>query len=145
MLIERNSRSRSAQRFILPSQLLGLLIGLLFCCGIFGSSGRNKGENESEKAYYGSGSGSDNEAGLQDRPPTGAAFTALSPGSATTASPSMLNAGSGMPGALAAPLPLAAGAVAGVGERSVLASIKDENQSGEHLIYPNSMVTVLWP
>lgn len=51
----------------------------------------------------------------------------------------------GMPGALAAPLPLAAAAVSGVGERSVLASIKDENQSGEHLIYPNSMVTVLWP
>lgn len=50
-----------------------------------------------------------------------------------------------MPGALAAPLPLASGAVPGVGERNVLASIKDENQSGEHLIYPNSMVTVLWP
>lgn len=141
MLSQPQLPSSSSQHFSLSYQLLGLLIGLLFCCGILGSGRRNKREAESEKAYYGSGSGSDNDGGLQDRLPTGAA---LPPASATTASPSMSTA-PGMPGALAAPLPLAAAAVSGVGERSVLASIKDENQSGEHLIYPNSMVTVLWP
>lgn len=29
--------------------------------------------------------------------------------------------------------------------RTLLNSVRDENQSGEHLILPNSMVTVLWP
>jgi hypothetical protein len=49
-----------------------------------------------------------------------------------------------MPGALAAPVPVLGGTSA-PGERSVLASMKDENQSGDHLILPNSLVTVLWP
>lgn len=48
-----------------------------------------------------------------------------------------------MPGALAAPLPVNSASVPS--QRSVLASMKDENQSGDHLILPNSMVTVLWP
>ena len=30
-------------------------------------------------------------------------------------------------------------------QRALLSSVRDENQSGEHLILPNSTVTVLWP
>ena len=40
--------------------------------------------------------------------------------------------------------PLATGA-APDRQRALLSSVRDENQSGEHLILPNSTVTVLWP
>jgi hypothetical protein len=52
---------------------------------------------------------------------------------------------------LAPPLPLPVGMnphEMGQGQqkgRALLTSVRDENQSGEHLILPNSTVTVLWP
>ncbi|KAJ9109134.1 hypothetical protein QFC21_000462 [Naganishia friedmannii] len=72
------------------------------------------------------------------------------PASATSASsaagsPSMTSTPSGMPGALAVPIPLLTEPGKAAGGRNVLASMRDENQSGEHLILPNSAVTVLWP
>ena len=48
----------------------------------------------------------------------------------------------------AAPIALAKPLATGTApdrQRALLSSVRDENQSGEHLILPNSTVTVLWP
>lgn len=65
--------------------------------------------------------------------------------SSAAASPSTAATPSRMPGVLAAPIPLPTEPEQAEGGRNVLASMRDENQSGEHLILPNSVVTVLWP
>jgi hypothetical protein len=53
-------------------------------------------------------------------------------------------------GAMGLAAPIALGQAVGIGappdkQRALLSSVRDENQSGEHLILPNSTVTVLWP
>lgn len=53
-------------------------------------------------------------------------------------------AGKAAPVALGAPL-IVPGMMGPSDGRTLLNSVRDENQSGEHLILPNSMVTVLWP
>jgi hypothetical protein len=67
------------------------------------------------------------------------------PGSASSYSGSVDKTGR-LNGAAAAATAGAGGVAAGVAAgRSMLSHVRDENQSTEQLIMPNSRVTVLWP
>ncbi|KAJ9125454.1 hypothetical protein QFC22_000415 [Naganishia vaughanmartiniae] len=128
--------------------LLGLLIGLLICCGVLGGRGKRRRSAQSESPFT-QESKLDPFQGAQREDPTYVANpTPATSASSAAASPNITSTPSGMPGALAAPILLPtepAAAAAAAGGRNVLASMRDENQSGEHLILPNSVVTVLWP
>jgi hypothetical protein len=112
---------------------------------VLGAGRRKSRSAASEKAPF----AQENKHDPYQGAPMHAAFLA-DPASGTSTSsaaesPNMTSTSSGMPGALAAPIPLPTEPEKAVGGRNVLASMRDENQSGEHLILPNSVVTVLWP
>ncbi|GHJ85545.1 hypothetical protein NliqN6_1947 [Naganishia liquefaciens] len=118
---------------------LMLLLGLLFCCGVIGAGRRKRRHTESEKALHSPGEKEASYEAQSGMPTNTMLAVTGKPGSDTPITAPPLQ----MPGALASPLPV--GGTSAPGERSVLASMKDENQSGDHLILPNTLVTVLWP
>lgn len=160
-----------ADRDLCVIQFLGLLAWLLMFCGVLPICGYGRRRHQDARSNKRSSTGTeaqptldrtnvallDNSGGTS---PDGSMMTpAMSQlgrsGTGAMSSRTMFGGGSILSAGdktaitaagLAAPValgrPLATGAAP---QRALLSSVRDENQSGEHLILPNSTVTVLWP
>ena len=160
--------------FFHTPQAIGLLFWLLMFCGVLPICGYGRRKHRDKRAssqfgnnvsdsHYQRPSSANNAALLTGTPDSGEGsvdgpqMTQLTRGGTGAMSSRTMFGGTSVlsadkpNGYAVAPIGLGKPASAGGSEttaqkqRALLSSVRDENQSGEHLILPNSTVTVLWP